>query len=208
MSNLAAAPELPYDHLAVVPASFHDLLFVDFGEHKPHANIDLIRTELFERDPTEAVIVCLAAGGLIINDTQAFHLAREARQLSEQADAGDHVRRAALEGALARRKKATQLVGAANSVLHHEYMEDVAHDDDPEAFRDRDTMRRVLDEAYTALEQRTVPFIGEAALQTIITLKKVRIEGFPEAVRREAEQTLRVMYDKASVLASDRQSAA
>lgn len=206
MSNLTAVPELPYNHLAVVPTSLSDLLLVTFDAEPPQPNIDLVTPELFEQDPSEAVMVSLSAAGLVIDAARAKYLALENASLTEQDEVGDHVRRAILEGALERRRQATQFVGAANSVLHRDFMEDINLDDDQSAYRD--STRRYSQIEIAALTERTMAFIGQPALQTMIALKRVRVEGFPEPVRREAELTLRVMYDGIDLQTKRRTSAA
>ncbi len=193
MSNLTAVPELPYKHLAVVPASVADLLLVTFDADPPLPNTDLIAPELFEQDASEAVMTCLSAAHLVIDAARAKFLGLEKASLARQDEVGDHVRRAILEGALERRRQATHFVGAANSVLHRDYMEDVNTDDDPSSYRD--STRQYNQTEIAALRERTMSFIGQPALQTIIALKRIRVEGFPEPVRSEAELTLRVMYD-------------
>ena len=193
MSNLWTAPELPHNHLAVVPTSLTDLLLVRFEGESPHPDIGKLTLELFDQDASEAVLTCLSAAELVINQTQARFLALEKNELQTQDEVGDQVRRAVIEGALGRRKTAVQFIGAANTVLHRDYMADMNPEDDPSSFKD--VRRQYNPPEIAALRQRTMMFIGQPALQTMIALKQLRIEGFPEAVRHEAELTMRIMYD-------------
>lgn len=193
MSDRFEHARLPYDHLAVVAHNNRELLLVNYGDQLPTFSETRLRQEVFEREPVDVVTICLEEAALIVNSTTALQLGREFTDLKRADEVRDQSRIGILAGALERRRMATQLVHAANSTYVREYTFEVTNPDES------DTHRKLDIAARDALISRTSQFVGHPALTTVIALKELRFQGLPEAVRQEAELTLRVMYDQAGV---------
>ena len=185
--------KLPYSHLAVVAHTPRELLFVDYCGVQPTIAYDQLRLNVFEREPVEVTTACLEAASLIIDSTVALRLRRELDDLQTDDEVQDAVRYGVIAGALERHKQARILVNWANTALKEEY---TVQADMPE---ESDVTRRALRDEQNALAARTAQYVGHPALQAVIALKRFPDSGLPEAVRREAEMTMRVLYDNAGL---------